>query len=143
MKNFVKKVPQQTANTFTIMMICFTAISKSKGIDSIPVMRLTELLFLAIIGGVLMEFAFGKSVFKQLADLKRVCIFIVPFAFITFICAVLFKWITQLDKIGTYIQFIGCFLICGVISVLLFEMEHRLRGKEYTKKLKEYQNGDK
>ncbi len=143
MKDFMKKVPEQVASTFTIMMISFTVISKSRGIDSIPVTRLEELLFVAILGGVLMEFAFGKCVIKQMADLKRVYIFIVPFAFITFVCAVIFEWITQLDRIGTYIQFIGIFLVCGLVSVILFEIEHWLRGKEYTKKLKEYQNGGK
>ena len=39
-----------------------------------------------------------------------------------------------------YLKFIGIFLGCGLLSVLLFEIEHRIKGKEYTKKLKEYQN---
>lgn len=141
MKKFIKKVPEQIASTFTIMMVVFTVISSMNGIESIPVNRLGEMIFLAVIGGILMEFAFGKCVFKQMNDVKRVCIFIVPFAFVTFLAAIIFDWITALDSITTYIKFIGIFLVCGVVSVMLFEIEHRLRGREYTKKLKEYQNG--
>jgi len=142
MKEFMKKVPQQVASTFTIMMIVFSVIAKLKGIEFIPVMRLGELFFLAMIGGILMEFVFGKYVFKQMEDMKRVCIFIVPFAIITFLAAVIFEWFTELDSIVAYLKFFGIFLVCGAISVLLFEMEHRSRGREYTRKLKEYQNGN-
>lgn len=141
MKEFIKKVPEQIAGTFTIMVVVFTVIASINGIESIPVIRLGEMFFLSVIGGILMELAFGKCVFKQMNDVKRVCIFIVPFAVVTFLAAIIFEWITELDSITTYIMFIGSFLVCGVISVLLFEIEHRLRGREYTKKLKEYQNG--
>lgn len=86
-----------------------------------------------------MEIAFGQCVFRKLSDMKRVCIFMVPFAIVTFLVAVVFQWITQLNVLETYLKFIGIFVGCGVLSVLLFEIEHRIRGRQYTRKLKEYQ----
>lgn len=143
MKEFVKNVPAQIASTFAIMMVCFTMISFAKGIETIPTTRLLELLVLAIIGGIWMEFAFGTCIIRKMSEVKRICLFIVPFALITFICAVVFQWITELNVVGTYIKFIGIFFICWLISILIFEIEHTIRGKKYTEKLREYQNGGK
>lgn len=143
MKRFVKNIPGQIGSTFAIMVVCFTMISFSKGIETIPTTRLVELLVLAIIGGIWMEFAFGTCIIKRMSDVKRICLFIVPFAIVTFICAVVFQWITELDLVGTYIRFIGIFFVCWLISILIFEIEHTIRGKKYTKRLREYQNGGK
>ncbi len=143
MKEFVKNVPAQIASTFAIMVVCFTMISFAKGIATISTTRLLELLVLAIIGGIWMEFAFGTCIIRKMSEIKRICLFIVPFALITFICAVVFQWITELNVVGTYIKFIGIFFICWLISILIFEIEHTIRGKKYTEKLREYQNGGK
>lgn len=143
MKRFVKNIPGQIAGTFAIMVVCFTMISFLKGIETIPTARLIELLVLAIIGGIWMEFAFGTCIIKKMSDVKRVCLFIVPFAIVTFICAVIFQWITELNVVSTYVKFIGIFLVCWLVSVLIFEIEHTIRGKKYTEKLREYQNGGK
>lgn len=143
MKEFVKNVPAQIASTFAIMVVCFTMISFAKGIATIPTTRLLELLVLAIIGGIWMEFAFGTCIIRKMSEAKRICLFIVPFALITFICAVVFQWITELNVVGTYIKFIGIFFICWLISILIFEIEHTIRGKKYTEKLREYQKGGK
>ena len=35
MKKFIKNIPGQIASTFAIMVVCFTAISFSKGIERI------------------------------------------------------------------------------------------------------------
>lgn len=143
MKKFIKNIPGQIASTFAIMVVCFTAISFSKGIETIPTTRLAELLVLAIIGGIWMEFAFGTCIIKKLSDVKRICLFIVPFALVTFLCAVIFQWITELNVVGTHIKFIGIFFVCWLISIIIFEIEHSIRGKKYTKKLREYQNRGK
>lgn len=145
MKKFAKNIPGQITDTFAIMMLCFTVISCSMGVETIPITRLVEFFILSTIGGIWMEFAFGTCIIRKMSDVKRVCIFIVPFAIITFICAVIFQWITELKMISTYIKFIGIFLVCWVISIIIFEIEHIIRGKKYTEKLREYQsrgNGD-
>ncbi len=143
MKNFMKNIPGQIAGIFTVMTICFTIISFALDVKTIPVTRLAELFLLSVPGGIWMEFSFGTCFIKKMADAKRACIFVVPFAAVTFICGVIFRWITELTRIGTYIKFVGIFLVCLGISILLFELEHRIRGKKYTEKLKEYQKGGK
>ena len=141
MKKFIKNLPGQIACTFAIMVVSFTVIALSKGIETMPVSRLLELFLLSTIGGIWMEFAFGTCIIKQMADAKRVCIFIIPFAIITFICGIIFQWITKLEVISTYVKFAGIFIGCWILSIVLFEIEHRIRGKKYTEKLREYQNG--
>lgn len=141
MKQFLKNIPGQIAGTFAIMMFCFTVVSLYKGVETIPVTLLLELIFLSAIGGSWMEFAFGTCVIKSMPDAKRICLFIVPFALITFLCAVIFQWITELDVISTYVKFIGIFLVCWLLSIGIMELEHIIRGKKYTEKLREYQNG--
>ncbi len=143
MKEFLKNIPGQIASTYTIMLVVFFIMNKKMGISQVPLNRLIELFLLAVIGGILMEAAFGKCLIRRLSDIKRVCLFLASFAGITFLCAALFGWITEFELLGTYIRFIGIFLVCGVISVVLFELEHRIRGREYTRRLKEYQNGGK
>lgn len=135
----MKNIPGQIAVTYTIMMVCFTIISWLKGIDTIPTARLAELFLLSVAGGIWMEVSFGTCVIQKMADAKRVCIFTVPFAMITFLSAVIFQWITEWKELGTYLKFAGIFLVCGVISIALFEIEHIIRGKKYTEKLREYQ----
>jgi len=141
MKQFVKNIPGQIAGTFAIMMMCFTVISLFKGVETIPMTLLLEMFLLSVIGGIWMEFAFGTCVIKGMADAKRICLFIIPFAMVTFLCAVIFQWITELSVISTYVKFMGIFLGCWLASIVLMEVEHIIRGKKYTEKLREYQNG--
>lgn len=141
MKKFIKRIPEQIAATFSIVMIVFITVSYLKGVNTIAIHRLIELFMLSVIGGIWMEFAFGKYVIKKMTDIKRALIFIVPFAVTTFLFAVLFQWITKLNLISTYVKFIGIFVICWIVSIILFEIEHSIKGKQYTQKLREYQNG--
>lgn len=141
MIKFIKKIPEQIANIFSIMMIVFTIMSYFKGLETIATNRLIELFMLSIIGGIWMEFAFGTCIIKKMTDTKRGLIFIIPFAVVTFLFAILFQWITKLNLISTYVKFIGIFFVCWVVSMILFEIEHSIKGKQYTQKLREYQNG--
>ena len=111
MKQFINNVPSKIVNTFAIMINAFFIISKLKGIENIPVIRLGQLAFLAVMGGILIEVAFGTCLFKRMSDVKRITLFMVLFALITFGCAVWFQWITHLESIRTYISFIGIFFI--------------------------------
>lgn len=141
MKQFLKNIPGQIVETFAIMTMCFAVISLFKGVETIPIGRLVELFLLSVIGGIWMEVAFGTCVIKDMSDTKRICLFIVPFAMVTFLGAVVFQWITDLSVISTYVKFIGIFLVCWLISIVVMELEHIIRGKKYTEKLREYQNG--
>lgn len=140
MKTFLKNVPGQIARIYMVMLVCFTVISLAGGVETIPTVRLAQLLLLSVIGGFLMEAAFGKCILRRTAYVKRVCIFTAPFAGATLLCAAVFRWDINLGEVRTYIKFAGIFIACGIVSVILFEIEHWIRGREYTWKLKEYQN---
>lgn len=139
MKRFIKNIPGQIANTYTIMLICFSVISQVQGKEVVPSKLLLQLLGLSVMGGILMEFSFGECIFKKMSDVKRICIFTIPFCIITFVFAVVFQWITKLSVLETYVKFIGIFLGCGILSVVIAEIEHGIRGRRYTQQLKEYQ----
>ena len=139
MKNYWKNVPSQVFGTYAVMVLCFTLISLLRGVQTASVARLAQMFGLAVIGGCLMELAFGTSVIRTMSDIKRVCVFTIPFCIVTFLFAILFGWITKTDQLSTYLIFIGIFLACGIITVLLFEIERRIRGRKYTRQLKAYQ----
>lgn len=139
MKTFIKNVPGQFARTYTAMLVCFTAIGCAKGVETVPMARLAELFCLAAVGGFLMEASFGKCIFKGMAYPKRVCVFVVPFAAATCACAAMFGWGGKLE-LGGCIRIAGLFIACGLLSVALFEIGHWARGREYTWKLRDYQN---
>lgn len=140
MKTYIKNVPWQFARTYTVMLVCFTAIGCAKGMEMVPMARLAELLLLAVVGGFLMEAAFGKCIFKKMTYTKRMCVFVIPFATATCACASVFGWSDGMEHIGDYIRLGALFAACGILSVVLCEIEHWIRGREYTWKLKAYQN---
>ena len=121
------------------MVAVFFVISFCRGVETIPLMMLGQLAMVAVFGGVLIELFFGHCVIKAMADITRCTLFIISLAAITFVCAVYFQWITELDSMRTYLSFIGVFVICWVVAIVIGELEHYFRGKKYTQKLKEYQ----
>lgn len=144
MKQFLKNTSVQVTNTYAIMVLVFFFISFCMGVETIPLMRLAQLAMVAVLGGILMELYFGNCVIKRMADITRCTLFMISFAAITFVCAVYFQWIVHLDSMRTYASFIGIFAVCWVVAVMIGEVEHYFRGKQYTQKLKEYQKrGDK
>lgn len=144
MKQFMKKIPGQICSTYATMVSVFFVISFCRGVETIPLMILGQLAMVAVLGSVLMELYFGTCVIKKMADITRCTLFIISLAAITFVCAVYFQWITELNSMRTYFSFIGVFAICWVVAIILGELEHYFRGKKYTQKLKEYQKrGDR
>ena len=139
MKQFIKNLPGQICSTYATMVVVFFVISFCMGVETIPLIRLGQLAMVAVLGSILMELYFGTCVIKRMADITRCTLFIISFAAITFVCAVYFQWITKLDRMGTYLSFIGIFAICWVVAIFMGELEHYFRGKKYTQKLKEYQ----
>lgn len=144
MKQFIKNISVQIANTYAIMVLVFFFVSYCIGVETIPIVRLGQLAVVAVLGGILMELYFGNCVIKQMADITRCTLFIISFAVITFIFAAYFRWIIHLDSMKTYASFIGIFAICWIVAVIMGEVEHYFRGRKYTQRLKEYQKrGDK
>ena len=56
---FIKKLPCEVAQIFSIMMIVFTFSALMNGFDSISVYRIAQLFAIAVLGGALILFAFS------------------------------------------------------------------------------------
>lgn len=142
MRVFMKRLPQEVAHIFSIMMVVFIALALMNGVESVSVYRIAQLLGIAVLGGALMLIAFSDIFIKKVSYIVRICVFIVPFFFITLIFAVMFSWF-KIANIITWAWFIGIFLFCFALSVVIYLVTTKIKGKEYTEKLIEYQNKNK
>lgn len=142
MKMFIKRLPHEVAQIFLIMMIVFFVLALLNGVESISVYRIGQLLGIAVIGGALLLIAFSDVFIKKVSYIVRICVFIVPFFFVTLIFALLFSWFTNANII-TWLIFIGIFLFCFALSIVIYLITVKIKGKEYTQKLIEYQNKSK
>lgn len=139
---FIKKLPCEVAQIFSIMMIVFTFSALMNGFDSISVYRIAQLFAIAVLGGALILFAFSDIFLKKVSYILRICTFIIPFFLISLACAFAFSWIST-ENLMNWIVFIGIFLFCFMLSIVIYLITVKIKGKEYTDKLIEYQNKDK
>lgn len=139
MKKFFKKLPGEVLHLFGIMMMVFLVSALINGVESFSVYRIAQLFGIAVLGGVLILTAFSDIFFKKISYILRICIFIVPFFFISLGFAVAFSWFTSAN-IMNWVIFIGIFLFCFALSIVIYLITLKVKGKEYTEKLKEYQN---
>lgn len=140
-KLFFKKLPAEVFQLFGIMMMVFIASALMNGIESFSIYRIVQLFGIAVLGGALILIAFSNIFFKKIHYIIRICIFILPFFFITLAFAVAFSWFTS--NILNWLVFIGIFLFCFALSIAVYLITLKVKGKEYTEKLKEYQNKNK
>lgn len=138
-KIFFKKLPGEVIKIFGIIMTVFTAVALINGVETFSIYRIAQLFGIAVLGGVLMLTAFSDIFFKKTPYILRICIFIVPFFLITMGFSVAFSWFPSSNVIN-WLIFIGIFLFCFVLSISIYFISLKVKGKEYTEKLREYQN---
>ena len=139
MKLFIQKLPHEVAQIFSIMMVVFFFTALINGVENISVYRIGQLLAIAVFGGAFMLVAFSDIFIKKVSYIIRICVFIVPFFLITLIFALVFSWFTT-SSLMPWLLFIGIFLFCFALSVVIYLISSKIKGKEYTEKLIEYQN---
>lgn len=142
MRIFLKRLPQEISHIFSIMMVVFFVSALMNGVESFSVYKIGQLLAIAVLGGVLLLIAFSDIFVKKVSYIVRICIFIVPFFFVSLIFALAFSWFT-ISNIINWIWFIGIFLLCFALSIVIYLITTKIKGKEYTEKLIEYQNKSK
>ncbi len=142
MKFFIKRLPHEVAQIFSIMMVVFFVIALLKGVESVSVYKIGQMLGIAIIGGALMLITFSDIFIKKVSYIVRICVFIISLFLVTLIFALLFSWFANAN-IMIWLSFIGIFLACFALSVVIYLITVKIKGKEYTKKLIEYQNKSK
>ncbi len=143
MKEFFAKLPQSIMLVFGIVMIVFTTMAFINGFEAVSVYRIFQLLGIAVIAGALMLVAFSEIFIKNLNPVLRAIGFIIPLMITTMIFALAFSWFPT-GSVKSWAIFITIFLACFAGSFIIFLIinfiEKLIKGKEYTKKLKEYQN---
>ena len=88
---------------------------------------------------VLQLFAFSDIVFEKMVYTKRMCVFMFPFLVVIIGFAKVFGWF-PMENIGAWITFLTIFLLCFVISLVIFEIQFKITGDKYTGVLNEYKN---
>lgn len=139
MKLFFKRLPHEVSQIFSIMMVVFLFTALINGAESFSIYRIAQLLAIAVLGGALILVAFSDIFLKKVSYVVRMCVFIVPFFFVTLIAAIAFSWFTA-ASVKTWLWFVGIFLICFAVSVVIYLITTKIKGKAYTEKLVEYQN---
>lgn len=142
MSKFIKRLPYEVSKIFSIMMIVFCSIAFINGVETISLNRIAQLFAIAILGGVLIIVSFSDIFFKKISYISRICTFIVPFFLISLIFALSFSWIS-IENITNLIIFTLIFLFCFLSSIIIYFISVKIKGKEYTEKLIQYQNRNK
>lgn len=135
----VSLIPKYTAFSFSMSMIVFMTIGLFLGVESMQLKMIIQLLALCIVSAVLQLFAFSDIVFEKMVYTKRMCVFMFPFLVVIIGFAKVFGWF-PMENIGAWITFITIFLLCFVISLVIFEIQFKITGDKYTGVLNEYKN---
>lgn len=135
----VSLIPKYTAFSFSMSMIVFMTIGFFLGEESMQLKMIVQLLALCIVSAVLQLFAFSDIVFEKMVYTKRMCVFMFPFLVVIIGFAKVFGWF-PMENIGAWITFITIFLLCFVISLVIFEIQFKITGDKYTGVLNEYKN---
>ena len=135
----VSLIPKYTAFSFSMSMIVFMTIGFFLGEESMQLKMIIQLLALCIVSAVLQLFAFSDIVFEKMVYTKRMCVFMFPFLVVIIGFAKVFGWF-PMENIGAWITFITIFLLCFVISLVIFEIQFKITGDKYTGVLNEYKN---
>lgn len=133
----VSLIPKYTAFSFSMSMIIFMTIGFFLGEEAMQLKMIIQLLALCTVSAVLQLVAFSELFFDKMAYTKRMCVFMFPFLVVIIGFAMLFGWF-PMENIGAWITFITIFLLCFVISLVIFEIHFKITGNKYTGVLNEY-----
>ena len=135
----ISQIPKYTAYSFSMSIVVFMAVGLFVKIESISISMLIQLLIVCIIAAILQMIAFSDICINKLEYTKRLAIFMFTFLIVITAFAVKFGWF-PIENIGAWILFIGIFVMCFIISTILFEIHFRKTGDKYTGILNEYKN---
>lgn len=147
MKKFLIEFKSEFQSTFSLMMIIFIMANFIKKNEMISLNLLIQMMMLAIIVSLLIMLCFKDYLLKKISEPLRIILFVVVFGVLSYIMIVGLGWFSisnnPLDSWHTFYKiFLFTFvLVALVIFILIFEINYQKKGKEYTKKLKEFKEG--
>lgn len=140
MKNVIKiigQLPKYTAYSFSMCMSVFTVIGLIAGAKTISINMLVQLFAICFVAAVLQMIAFSEICIKKMIYIKRLALFMFPFLAVITAFALVFDWFPK-ENISAWLIFIGIFVLCFIISTILFEIHFKITGDKYTGILNEY-----
>ncbi len=142
LKIFFKRLPYEVLQLFSMMMMVMSITALVNGVENISVYRILQLLTISVFGGAFILVAFSDIFFKNISYILRISLFVIPMFLVTFIVALMFSWWKQF-ALHNWLLFIGIFIGCWVVSLAIYFIMVKIKGREYTEKLIEYQNKKK
>ncbi len=141
-KKIISQIPKYTAYSFSMSMVVFIVIGLIAEVEGISISMLIQLLIVCIIAAILQMIAFSDICIKKLAYIKRLALFMFSFLAVITVFAVKCGWF-PVENMGAWILFISIFILCFIVSAILFEIHFRITGDKYTGILNEYKNRKK
>lgn len=115
---------------FTGSVIIFWLVGYFLGWEGLPLTSLAQLLLLSVIGSSLQGIMFTEWVFKTIAYPVRLLMFAVIFLAVMSVFAWKGRWFPA-EKFGSWLVFVGIFLVTFVIMTVGYEIYFRITGKKY------------
>ena len=115
---------------FTGSVIIFWLAAYFQGWEGIPLASLAQLFLLSVIGSLLQGIMFTEWVFKTMAYLARLLGFAVIFLAVLSVFAWKGQWFPA-EAFGSWLVFMGIFLVIFVIMTAGYEIYFRITGKKY------------
>ena len=137
-KKILQALPQILNNlciSYTCAVLVYTLLDCQKSM-----MRrgwLYEILLICLAATLLQYVFFSGKAVKRLSYLWRMAIFAVLMLGVVSGAAVLFQWF-PLDQMGSWLWFVGIFLVGFAAITLVFELVFRFKRREYDEALGRY-----
>ena len=138
MKKILQALPELLTNlciSFTIATLVYTLFDWNK--ETMRRGWVFEILLLCAIATLLQYVFFSGKAVKRLSYLWRMAIFAVLMLGVVSGAAVLFQWF-PLDQMGSWLWFVGIFLVGFAAITLVFELVFRFKRREYDEALGRY-----
>ena len=135
--------PAETAKVFVILFLAYVISTIQKNgrneINKIPKLALILLAIAVPVLLIIVEPDYGTATAYIVSFLLMIFVAGIDRKYIITAFAVKFEWF-PIESIGAWGIFIGIFLICFIVSTILFEIYFRITGDKYTGILNEYKN---
>lgn len=139
MKKIWGELLKDIKNFYFIIMIVFLTLSFIFGVSVVKIERLLQVLLISVVIGGLNLLLTSKRTAKKLSTIVRFLIFTSSVFVLTCISVVLFRWF-PIDNVYMWLILCGIFAVCIIVSLIIYAVEYKVKGKEYTERLYRYRD---
>jgi len=140
MKNFIEGVAEWktwAALCFSGAMVLYLVVAALLGQSEIAILEIVALGIISSGGTFFQYLAFGPRMIKNMRYSLRMVVFALPFLVLLSATAYFFEWLPR-EAGGSWLLFIGIFLLAFVGMTVSFEVYFKATGKKYDGLLGQY-----